>query len=201
VLKGTFIGKHWGDLLLSLVMIAGGFLAILHSGVDDGIALWQGGVKVTASVLKMEIEHRETTTRSSVGFTHHYVLVRYSEPGRPEKVHDVWLDVPGAKYKELQGMERPQLEVVYDPQKPGEAHRWEGVWSILAVFFGIGLIVFGYWVIRMSWMEHHYPAPPSASPVPPDLPSNKVTRWIEQAIDRSSEWVRKNIGGPGSDRQ
>jgi len=197
-LKDTYIGKHWGDLLFCLFLIAGGFLAILYSGVDDGIALWQGGVKVPASVLKMEIEHRETTTRSSVGFTHHHVLVRYSELGYPEKVHDVWLDVPGAQYKELQGMERPQMEVVYDPQKPGEQTRWEGVWSILTVFFGLGLILFGYWVIRRTWMDHTHPAPEGQPPPPWRV--GKFGQWLDDTIDKSSEWVRKNIGGPGSDK-
>ena len=101
------------------------------------------------------------------------------------------LEVSGGLFKRLQSSQEPFFEVVYDPLDPGlVAPVGELPGSVLAVVFGLGLVVLGSWIARSTWREHYLP-----QPLPPkqgELPVDKFiawigprTRWLEDAIVRA----------------
>jgi hypothetical protein len=185
------VGSFWQEFIFSALLILGGAAFIFFSGWDDWWRLKERGVVVTAGVLKMEVEYRETRTSSSVGFAHHHVLARFLEAGEGSPWHDVEYEVSGRHYKRLQGMEVPRLEVVYDRQDPNlSAPQEELPGSVMAVLFGTALILFGAWYAYTCWHDAVYGLPETT--VPLDLPSNKFIVWLEKLIDRSSEFFRKD---------
>jgi hypothetical protein len=179
--KESFLWKCRDMIFFSLLLVGGGVCALFFSGWDDWWRLSNRGIQATAGVLKMEMEYRDLSTRSSVGFMHHHVRARFFEKDSQTAYHDIEYEVSGRLYKRLKGMDSPHFEIIYDPQNPKlSAPQGDLPGSVLAVLFGIGLIVFGIWVFFTSLSDHLHP------PLPHEgrLPIDSLLDWIHKWIDR-----------------